>query len=52
MVEGVLRERRGQAVAWVLSRPEYAERFDMVLVMERARLVERGAFAELKRKTG
>ncbi|HZN85946.1 MAG TPA: ABC transporter transmembrane domain-containing protein [Burkholderiales bacterium] len=52
VVEGVLRERRGQAVAWVLSRPEYAERFDMVLVMERARLVERGAFAQLKRKTG
>ncbi len=52
VVEGVLRERKGTAVAWVLSRPEYAERFDMVLVMERARLVERGAFAELKRKTG
>jgi putative ABC transport system ATP-binding protein len=52
VVEGVLRERKGQAVAWVLSRPEYAERFGTVLVMERGRLVERGAFAELKRKTG
>jgi ABC-type multidrug transport system fused ATPase/permease subunit len=52
VVEGVLRERKGQAVAWVLSRPEYAERFGVVLVMERGRLVEKGAFAELKRKTG
>jgi putative ABC transport system ATP-binding protein len=52
VLEGVLRERRGQAVAWVLTRPELAERFDVTLVMERGRLVERGAFAELKRKTG
>ena len=52
VVESVLGERKGQAVVWVLSRPEYADRFAMVLVMERGRLVERGAFAELKRKTG
>ncbi|MCI0344974.1 MAG: AAA family ATPase, partial [Chloroflexi bacterium] len=35
VVEGVLNERSGQAVAWVLSRPEYGERFGVVLVMER-----------------
>jgi putative ABC transport system ATP-binding protein len=52
VLEAVLRERKGHAVVWVLSRPEYGERFSMVLVMERGRLVERGAFAELKRKTG
>ncbi|HVJ23815.1 MAG TPA: hypothetical protein VM756_07755, partial [Burkholderiales bacterium] len=52
VVEGVLAERKGCAVVWVLSRPEYAERFGMVLVMERGRLIERGAFKELKRKTG
>jgi len=52
VVEGVLAERKGRAVAWVLSRPEYADRFGVVLVMERGRLVEKGAFAELKRKTG
>ncbi len=52
VVEGVLNERKGQAVAWVLSRPEYGERFAVVLVMERGRLVESGAFAQLKRKTG
>jgi putative ABC transport system ATP-binding protein len=52
VVESVLEERKGQAVAWVLSRPEYADRFGVVLVMERGRLVESGAFAQLKRKTG
>ena len=52
VVESVLRERKGKAVVWVLSRPEYADRFNIVLVMERGRLVEHGAFAELKRKTG
>jgi putative ABC transport system ATP-binding protein len=52
VVEGVLRERKGQAVVWALSREEYAQRFNVVLVMERGRLVEKGAFAELKRKTG
>jgi putative ABC transport system ATP-binding protein len=52
VVEGVLAERKGCAAVWVLSRPEYAERFGMVLVMERGRLIERGAFKELKRKTG
>ncbi len=52
VVESVLQERKGKAVVWVLSRPEYADRFNIVLVMERGRLVEHGAFAELKRKTG
>jgi putative ABC transport system ATP-binding protein len=52
VVEGVLNERKNQTVAWVLSRPEYGDRFGVVLVMERGRLVESGAFAQLKRKTG
>jgi len=52
VVESVLAERKQQGVVWVLSRPEFAERFAMVLVMERGRLVESGAPAELKRKTG
>ena len=52
VVEGVLRERQGEAVIWALTRDEYAPRFSMALVMERGRLVEKGAFAELKRKTG
>jgi len=52
VVQSVLAERKGQGVIWVLSRPEYAESFGKVLVMQRGRLVESGAFAELKRKTG
>ncbi|HSA88431.1 MAG TPA: ABC transporter ATP-binding protein/permease [Burkholderiales bacterium] len=52
VVEGVLNERKSHTVAWVLSRPEYGDRFGVVLVMERGRLVESGAFAQLKRKTG
>jgi ABC-type multidrug transport system fused ATPase/permease subunit len=52
VVDGVLRERKGQGVVWALSRDEYAQRFTLALVMERGRLVEKGAFAELKRKTG
>jgi len=51
VVDGVLAERRGQGVVWALSREEYAERFDSVLVMERGRLAEHGKFAELKRRT-
>ena len=52
VVQSVLAERKGQGVIWVLSRPEYAESFGKVLVMQRGRLVESGPFAELKRKTG
>ena len=52
VVEGVLRERQAQGVVWALTRDEYAKHFSMALVMERGRLVEKGAFAELKRKTG
>jgi hypothetical protein len=39
-------------VVWVLSRPEYAERFAMVLTMERGRLTDKTTPAELKRRTG
>ncbi len=52
VVESVLAERRDEGVIWVLSRPEYAAAFGTVLVMERGHLVESGAPAELKRKTG
>ena len=52
VVEGVLRERQGQGLVWALTREEYAPRFALALIMERGRLVEKGVFAELKRKTG
>jgi ABC-type sugar transport system ATPase subunit len=52
VLEGVLRSRKGQGVVWVLHRPELAERFDQVLVIERGKLSEHGRFAELKANGG
>src|SRR5262245_49492971 len=52
VLENVLAERKGCGVLWVVTRPDLAERFGVVLVMERGQLVESGAYAELKRKTG
>ncbi|HYL90728.1 MAG TPA: ABC transporter transmembrane domain-containing protein [Burkholderiales bacterium] len=52
VLEGILAERKGRGVAWVLSRPDLAERFNVVLVMERGKLAEKGAFAELKSNGG
>jgi putative ABC transport system ATP-binding protein len=45
---GILAERKDRGVLWVLQRPEAAERFSSVLVMERGRLVEQGRFEKLK----
>ncbi len=52
VLEGVLAERKGQGVLWVLHRADAAERFDQVLVMERGKLTEQGRFAELKANGG
>ena len=52
VMEGVLQERKGRGVVWVLQRPDLAERFTVVLVMERGKLAEKGAFAELKSNGG
>ncbi|MBV9190674.1 MAG: ABC transporter ATP-binding protein, partial [Betaproteobacteria bacterium] len=52
VLEGILAERRDRGVVWVLSRPDLAERFNVVLVMERGKLTEKGAFAELKSNGG
>jgi putative ABC transport system ATP-binding protein len=49
---GILQERKGSGVAWVLQRPDLAEHFAVVLVMERGKLAEKGAFAELKSNGG
>ena len=43
---------KGRGVVWVLSRPDLAERFNVVLVMEKGKLAEQGAFAELKSNGG
>jgi ABC-type multidrug transport system ATPase subunit len=52
VLDGILAERKGRGVAWVLSRPDLAERFSVVLVMERGKLAEKGAFADLKSNGG
>jgi putative ABC transport system ATP-binding protein len=52
LLEGILAERKGRGLVWVVSRADIAERFGVVLVMERGRLAEKGAFAELKANGG
>ena len=52
VLDGVLAERRGQGVVWVLQRADVAERFSQVLVMERGKLTEQGRFQELKANGG
>jgi len=52
VLDGILAERKGKGVAWVLHRPDLCERFTLVLVMERGRLAEKGRFDELKNNRG
>ena len=48
VLDGVLAQRKGGGVFWVLQRNDLAGRFGHALVMERGRLVEHGAVAALK----
>jgi len=52
LLESIITERKGRGLVWVVSRPDIAERFGVVLVMERGKLAEKGAFAELKANGG
>jgi putative ABC transport system ATP-binding protein len=52
VLDGILAERKGHGLVWVLQRPDLAERFSVVLVMERGKLTEKGAFADLKSNGG
>jgi putative ABC transport system ATP-binding protein len=52
VLDGILAERKGRGLVWVLQRADLAERFQVVLVMERGKLIEKGAFAELKSNGG
>jgi putative ABC transport system ATP-binding protein len=52
VLERVLAERKGRGVVWVLQRADVAERFDLVMVMERGKIAEKGAFAQLKSNGG
>jgi len=48
VVARVLEYRKAQAIVWALSRAEFAENFDQVIVLEHGKLAERGAFDSLK----
>jgi putative ABC transport system ATP-binding protein len=52
VLDGILAERRGKGLVWVLHRADLAERFNVVLVMERGKLTEHGRFEELKSNGG
>jgi ABC-type multidrug transport system fused ATPase/permease subunit len=52
LVASVLAYRKGLGVYWVLNRVDLANRFGLVLVMDRGQLVERGSFNELMAKSG
>ena len=49
LLRRVLEQRKGRGVIWTLQRPDAAEHFDRVLVMNEGRLVEQGSFADLNR---
>ena len=52
LVASVLAYRKGLSVYWVLNRADLANRFGLVLFMDRGQLVERGSFDELMAKGG
>ncbi|HUQ24847.1 MAG TPA: ABC transporter transmembrane domain-containing protein [Burkholderiales bacterium] len=52
VLEGILAERKGQGVVWALQRPELADRFGSVLVIDHGRLAEHGRFETLKSNGG
>jgi ABC-type thiamine transport system ATPase subunit len=52
VLEGILAERKGAGVIWALQRPELAERFASVLVIDHGRLAEQGRFEALKANGG
>jgi ABC-type multidrug transport system fused ATPase/permease subunit len=48
VLAGILAERKGRGVLWVLQRAENARHFGTVLVMESGRVAEKGDFEKLK----
>ena len=49
LLRRVLERRKGRGVIWTLQRPDAAENFDRVLVMDEGRLVEQGSFDDLNK---
>jgi len=52
VLEGILAERKGAGVVWALQRPELADRFGSVLVIDHGRLAEQGRPETLKSNGG
>ena len=49
LLHRILEYRADHGVIWTLQRPDDAENFDRVLVMDEGRLVEQGSYADLNR---
>jgi putative ABC transport system ATP-binding protein len=49
VLDALLEAFAGRTVIWALSRGDWAERFDHVLVMQRGRVVEQGNYATLNK---
>ena len=47
-----MQEFAGRTLIWSLSRSDWAEKFDRILVMRGGRVVEQGSYDELKKKKG
>lgn len=49
LLPAVIEETKDRALVWVLSRVQWAKKFDRVIVVKGGRIVEQGTFAELDR---
>ena len=49
VLDALLEAFAGRTVIWALSRGDWAQRFDHVLVMRRGQVVEQGDYAELNK---
>ncbi len=47
LMDNILKESKDRGLIWVLNRPEQAERFDTILVMEGGKIVDKGRFEEI-----
>jgi putative ABC transport system ATP-binding protein len=47
IIERVLTSMKGHGIFWVLGRPQLAEQFEEVMVMERGKLADKGKYSEI-----
>ena len=50
LIENVRHAMQDRGILWVLGRVQLAEQFDVVMVMERGRIIDTGSFAEMKNR--